>query len=64
MRKDGTSTTKLYDGYCSSINVIGDWIYFSNDYRLCKIKTNGTEYAKRHSKVSYQKTSQEKWLEE
>lgn len=46
MRKDGTSTTKLHDGYCSSINVIGDWIYFSNDNRLCKIKTNGTEYTK------------------
>lgn len=46
MRKDGTSNTKLYDGYCSSINVIGDWIYFSNDYKLCKIKTNGTEYTK------------------
>lgn len=44
MKKDGTSTKKLYDGYIESINVIGDWVYFSNHYQLCKIKTDGSGY--------------------
>lgn len=44
MRKDGTATKKLYDGYIDSINVIGDWVYFSNSNKFCKIKTDGSQY--------------------
>lgn len=44
MRKDGTDFKKLYDGCVKEINIIGDWIYFSNTKRLCKIKTDGSGY--------------------
>lgn len=43
--KDGKSKEVLSDDEASSINVIGDWIYYSNwdDYeKLYRIKTDGT----------------------
>lgn len=46
VKKDGTKLTKLYDGYITSLNVVGDWIYFSNDNKLCKIRTDGSEFSK------------------
>ena len=44
IKKDGTSIKKLYDGYIDNINVIGDWVYFSNGNKFCKIKTDGSQY--------------------
>lgn len=46
IRKDGTSLTKIYEGCAESLNVIGDWIYFSGEQGYCKIKTDGTQYTK------------------
>ncbi|MDP4146319.1 MAG: DUF5050 domain-containing protein [Bacillota bacterium] len=51
VRKDGTSMTKLYDGYISNLNVVGEWIYFSNDYKLCKIKTDGSGYTQLNNDI-------------
>jgi hypothetical protein len=44
MKKDGTINEKLHDGYISNLNIVGDWIYFSDSYNICKIKTDGSEY--------------------
>lgn len=44
MKKDGTKTEKLRDGYISNLNVVGDWIYFLDSSKLCKIKTDGSSY--------------------
>ena len=44
MKKDGTMTEKLHDGYISHLNIVGNWIYFLDRYRICKIKTDGSGY--------------------
>jgi internalin A len=43
---DGTSSTHLYGGAISYINVVGDWIYYLDGNRenaIYKMKTDGTE---------------------
>jgi len=45
IRTDGTDLRKLSDDSCFYINVVGDWVYYSNgnDYnKLYKIRTDGT----------------------
>jgi len=49
IRTDGTDITKLSDDYSIYINVLGDWVYFSNEsdgYKLYKIRTDGTDKTK------------------
>lgn len=49
LRVDGTEETKLSDVKASFLNVVGDWIYYSdvNDgISLYKMKTDGTEKSK------------------
>jgi len=52
MKKDGTVIKKLRDGYISSLNVKGDWIYFSDGYKPYKMKTDGSEYSEISKDVS------------
>lgn len=44
MKKDGTMIEKLHDGYISNLNIVGDWIYFLDSNKICKIKTDGGDY--------------------
>lgn len=46
VKPDGSEVVKLFDGDCSSINVVGDWVYFVYYYRytgytLYKIPKSG-----------------------
>jgi hypothetical protein len=46
IRLDGTEETKLFEETVNDFYAIGDWIYYSNNYRtagLCKMQTDGTE---------------------
>lgn len=45
-KKDGTIMEKLHDGFISNLNIVGDWIYFTDNYKICKIKTDGSGYKK------------------
>ncbi|MDP4091074.1 MAG: DUF5050 domain-containing protein [Bacillota bacterium] len=36
------SVKKLEGGYCKYLNVVGDWIYYSNG-KICKVRTNGRD---------------------
>jgi hypothetical protein len=43
MTKDGSDTTKLYDKPVSSINIMGEWVYFiTEDKQVLKINTDGS----------------------
>jgi hypothetical protein len=51
IRTDGTSKTELYNGETTvikviDINVVGDWIYYSNGDSFNKIRTDSTENQK------------------
>ena len=44
---EGGKTTQLSDGNISSLNIIGDYIYFvdkARDYSIFKMKTDGSDY--------------------
>jgi hypothetical protein len=44
IKTDGSGRQKLNDDVSSYINVIGDWIYYTDDIgNICKIKTDGSE---------------------
>lgn len=46
IRKDGTAANKICDGCILDLNVADDYIYFLNNRDLCKVKTDGSGYAK------------------
>jgi len=49
-----TGWKKLTDGYPENINVIGDWIYFTEGNILYKIKTDGTDKSQiTDSRINY-----------
>ncbi len=44
IRKDGTELTKVIDdNQASRINVVNNWIYYTSEGKLHKVRTNGTE---------------------
>jgi hypothetical protein len=51
VRTDGTQATKLNDRFSSYINIVGDWIYYSNGVYLYKIRTDGTQETKLSDRV-------------
>jgi len=56
IRTDGTERTQLNNEQSSNINVVGDWIYYSNNVDggyIYKIRTDGTERTKLNSDTSY-----------
>jgi hypothetical protein len=50
IKTDGSSLTKIVDDYAQDINIIGDWIYYSNhsEYskKLYRVKIDGTSRQK------------------
>jgi predicted small secreted protein len=47
IRADGTEETTLLDRGCNGgINVVGDWVYYTEQGGLAKVRTDGTEQAK------------------
>lgn len=55
MRKDGTGRQRLCDYGAVSLNVVGEWLYFTNGTvgGIYKMKINGTEETKLSSVTSY-----------
>ncbi|WP_339322099.1 DUF5050 domain-containing protein [Paenibacillus sp. FSL W8-0194] len=43
VKKDGTEKTKLMDGFPGYINIVGDYLYYSDGWKLTKAKIDGTE---------------------
>jgi hypothetical protein len=43
MREDGSGDTRLNDGDCRFINVVGEWLYYIDDGDICRMRTDGAE---------------------
>ena len=43
MKLDGNEKTKLANGLCACISIVGDWIYYQDYLSFYRIKTDGTE---------------------
>jgi Tol biopolymer transport system component len=53
MDLDGTNNERIADGITAvRINVVGDWIYFTNTSAIYKIKTGGTEGKDRRERIA------------
>lgn len=53
MDLDGTNNERIADGITAvRINVVGDWIYFTNTSAIYKIKTDGTEGKDRRERIA------------
>ncbi len=55
MRHDGSEKQKVVDGTAFSISVLGEWIYFTSDNGINRVKLNGTE-------KSHLSSSQSQWI--
>ena len=46
IKEDGTEKQKLFDGECSGVSVMGEWVYFRQSQTIdyYRIKTDGTGY--------------------
>jgi hypothetical protein len=62
VRKDGTGFKRIYGGYISNINVIGDWIYYSESSGISKIKTDGSSYTVVHSSTVFDFSIIGEWI--
>ena len=64
MRKDGTQRQRLCDYGAVSLNVVGEWLYFTHGVTggIYKIKINGTEETKLSSVTSYMVYVEGDWI--
>lgn len=53
MTTDGENSTKILDGFLLSLNVSGDWLYFSDDSDGCLYKMNIDGTSKTKLSVAY-----------
>lgn len=65
INKNGKDKKELYNGKCSAMTVVGDWIYFinlSDGNKIFKIKTDGSKLTKLIDTKSYALQYEDGWF--
>lgn len=59
---DGSNKTRLVDYSCEGINVVNDWIYYSNGSYLYRMRTDGSQNMKILDKIIHEVNIVDDWI--